>query len=146
MQLSREERFRLNKNSFDEIIGDPYAYMEPVTGHYTAVITSSKIRPVADWGSGKATPNAARPSPIDFCCDVERAVTLGLTRVAKGDKKRVAPLLRTFINTYITEDDTQEQFTAAERREIEQVIGRIFLDRNIAPVRKYFLTIRKKIQ
>jgi hypothetical protein len=144
MQLSKQERFRLNKSAFDEIIGDPYAYPEPVQGHYTTVITSSKIRPVCNWGEGRSAPNLARPSPLDFCCDVENIVQLGLVRFMRGDKAEAAKLLKVFINTYIIEDDKQESFSATERREIEQIIGRILLDRHVAPIRKYFLTVRKK--
>ena len=143
----RTELFRLNKSSFDEIIGDPYGWPESVIGQYTILNTRSSIRTTAgDLGLGQGTSNPASPSISDFCCDVEKSIHLGLIRHARGDKKKAASLLTVFLNTYIIEDESRETFDSKERRDIEQIIGRLFLQRKISPAKKYFTTQRKRVK
>jgi hypothetical protein len=143
MARNKTEQFRLNKSAFDEVLGDPYG-LEEVVGQYVTLNTRSTIRIANELGLGHGTTNPAKPSPIDFICDVEKAVRLGLTQYSRGDEDQFPTLLKTFIATYITEEATGI-FDANERRDIEQIIGRILMDRGIAPVRRYFLTIRKKV-
>jgi hypothetical protein len=146
MSRNKTELFRLNKNAFDEIIGDPTGYPEPITGQFLTFNTRSSIKTTtSDLGVGKGTSNPATPSVSDFCCDVENAVHLGLVQYARGDKQEAVKLLTIFLNTYIVEDEKRDSFDSKERRAIEQVIGRIFLQRRISPVRSYFLTIRRKV-
>lgn len=140
MSRNKTEAFRLNKNAFDEVIGDPYGYEEKV-GHYIVLNTRSSIRVVNNLGLGRSAINPAHPSSVDFFCDVEKTIMLGLTRYARGDKDEVPKLLRTFIATYISEEG--EIFDSRERRDIEQIIGRLLMERHISPVSRYFRTIRR---
>ena len=145
MARTKTEQFRLNQGSFEEVIGNPYAHPEPIVGHYVVLNTKSTIRTVGDSiGLGQATLNSARPSPTDFIVDVEQAVRLGLVRYTRGDKKAAAKLLQIFIATYITEEGV-EIFDSRERRDIEQIIGRLLMERHISPVARYFRTIRRPI-
>lgn len=141
----KNDRFRENQAAFEDVIGNPFA-LEEVTGHYITVNTRSTIRAMDNnFDLGKGTGNAARPSFVDFSCDVERVIDLGLVRLANGDKDVAKTLQVVFVNTYITEDNTGLQFNAKERSELEQVMGRLFLARHISPVSRYFLTIRQKL-
>ena len=140
---NKTEQFRLNKSAFDEVIGDPFG-LEETIGHYVTLNTQSVIKAVNELGLGHGTANPAKPSPVDFTCDVEKVIKLGLTRYMRGDKLAAAKLLRTFIATYITESGTRI-FSSNERRDIEQIIGRLLLERQISPVRLYFLTIRRRV-
>jgi hypothetical protein len=137
--VSRErsrERFLANKRAFDDVIGDPYAYPLPITGHYITLKSRSSIAAMNNnFDEGKATRNPATPNIIDFFCDVERILTLNLQTEVEVGK---------FTRTYITEDDLGEIFTAPERTKLEQEIGKAFRVYSIAPVSKYFTTIRQK--
>lgn len=137
--VSRErsrERFLANKRAFDDVIGDPYAYPEPITGHYITLKSRSSIAAMNNnFDEGKSTRNPASPNVIDFFCDVERIL---------GSIISTDDLLGKFTRTYITEDDLGEVFTPDERTRFEQEIGKRFRIYNIAPVSKYFTTIRQR--
>jgi hypothetical protein len=128
------ERFRKNKAAFDEIIGDPFSYPEPIYGQYHLLKRRSSISAAkTNFDEGRTTSNKARPSIVDFFCDVERTVEKAL--IEKN-------LLIKFADTYITEI-TEAAFTPDERKDIEQIVGKAFRDHGISPVRIYFTTIRQ---
>lgn len=144
MARNKTEQYRLNKEAFDNVIGDPYA-LEEVVGHYVTLNTRSSIKVVGDLGVGKATGNPATPSAIDFFVDVEKAIYLGLIRFASGKREQVKRLWATFMNTYVVLDEAKDSFSANERKEVEQLIGQLFMDRRIHPVSLYFRTIRRRV-
>ena len=143
MGRKRSERWGRNKRAFDEIIGDPYAKPESIQGEYSILKTKSSV-PIANIkGSLAESKNPARPSPVDFFCDVEAAVKDGLdtyTTECIGGRYE-----NKFINTYIIEDSNYEIFNQKERARLEQIIGKILIERGISPASKYFIAIRKKV-
>jgi hypothetical protein len=133
-RVRRADRFAENKAAFDDVIGDPYAYPEPIDGQYARYKQRSSIRVANnDFDSGHATPNTSRPSPLDFFCDVERAVEDALT-----DDEKVK-----FLQTYIWEEG--EAFSSQERIVIEQKVGQVLRDRKISPVTLYFRVVRQSV-
>lgn len=129
------EQFRYNKIAFDDVIGDPYAKPEPIDGQFFLMSRRSTINVMDnnfDLGSG--TRNAAQPSVTDFFCDVERTISDALTpdEVVK------------FLDTYVWEVEGHE-FTPKERMHIEQKLGKLFRQRKLSPVTKYFKTIRQSV-
>ena len=143
MGRKRSEKWFKNKRAFDEIIGDPYSKPEPIQGQYSALKSRSSV-PVANiTGSIGESKNAARPGPVDFFCDCEAAVRDGLQTYA-NEGNCLKTLEDVFINTYIVEDESKSTFSQQVRSKLEQIIGKIFIERSISPSSKYFTTIRKK--
>jgi hypothetical protein len=142
-KVSKEVLAARNKNAFDQVIGDPFAYPDPINGHYMRLksVTSIRVQNLENESSG--TGNAARPSVLDFFIDVENAICDGLEAwnhdyIAPGP---INVLVALFYNTYFYECDMQ--FAPTDRPSIEQHIGRILIARKISPPSTYFTTIRK---
>jgi hypothetical protein len=128
------ERFQKNKRAFDEIIGDPFAHPEPIYGQYHLLKRRSSISAAKNnFDEGRTTGNKARPSIVDFFCDVERTIENAISE---------KNILIKFADTYINES-TDTAFTAKERSEIEQVVGKAFREHGISPVTIYFTAIRQ---
>jgi hypothetical protein len=133
-QKRREQESRY-KQAFDEVIGDPYALGEPLEGNYITLKCRSSV-PAIDYDKeGTATPNAAKPSILDFAMDVEKAVRQGLYQLGYPTSA--------FWKTYIDGYHDDKLLTQGERTKLESKIGKIFLDNHISPVREYFRTIRQ---
>lgn len=132
-------RAAVNKKSFDDVIGDPFANDEAKQGHYGVMKHRSLLSATRNnFGEGAATINAARPNAVDFCVDVERVIL----KVLGDDEK----LLHSFIDLYITgtvETIAGSPITQAERTYFEQRMGRLFLAYGISPVIRYFTTVRR---
>lgn len=136
----KEELAAKYKAAFVEIIGDPFAKPEAISGMYEELKKKSAIT-IVEPGKAGAAPspvNRAKPNHLDFFCDVESAVQDGLAAYKKGN---FDDLLIRFDNTYWIESGVI--FTQKERAEIEQIIGRILSARKISPARKYFIAVRK---
>jgi hypothetical protein len=131
------------KSAFDEIIGDPYAYPAPIDGHYSMLKSRSSISSVKHKQNSAPGPvNRARPNPLDFFCDVDRAIKDALATFKPNQYEDGAFTLdEIFYNTYFTENGLI--FMQAERSVIEQLVGRILVARKISPVSKYF-TVTKQ--
>lgn len=128
----RAEEFQANKRAFDDVMGDPTAIPEPIDGHYNTLRSRSSIKVAKNnFGEGQATANPARPNVIDFACDVENVIN----SVIK-DKN----VLQSFTNTYIF---GSVELNQKERTVLEQQIGKVFRNRGISPVSRYFTTIRR---
>lgn len=128
------ERFIDNKLAFDDIIGDPFAWPEPVMGQYAKLKNRSSIIVTRNsFDEGQITINPARPNVIDFFCDVEHAIA---SVVLPED-------LQNFVDTYITEVSTTI-YTPQERSRIEQRVGKVFRQRKLTPVARYFTANRVK--
>ena len=122
----------INKKAWDEIIGDPFGWPEPIDGHYLALKNRSTVI-IADTEEKSRSPvNDAKPNPIDFLIDVEKCVEDGLKSI--GYSKEI------FDNTYII--GLGDIFNTTERNSLEQVVGNIFVKRGIAPIQKYFTVIK----
>lgn len=128
----RTEEFQYNKRAFDDVMGDPTAIPEPIDGHYNTLRSRSSIKVAKNnFGEGQATANPARPNVIDFACDVENVIN----SVIKDEK-----VLQLFLDTYIFGEVNLDQ---KERTVLEQQIGKVFRNRGISPVSRYFTTIRR---
>lgn len=129
------QRNAAHKDAFVEIFGDPFSRSETQQGHYQTVKSSSSGPSIrTDMVSGRTTSNPARPSAIDFLCDVEHIARIALT--AEEDVHR-------FTETYIHETTTTA-YTREERYQIEQNIGRLLRAYGISPVSRYFTSIRQR--
>lgn len=130
------------KTAFDEIIGDPYALNEPITGHYQVLKQRSSIYIIKPGTGGSPTPiNKAKPNQLDFFIDTENSVTDGLATYQQKTDYTLDQVLQLFDNTYWLESGVI--FTQKERAEVEQIVGRILVARKVSPVRRYFIAIRK---
>src|SRR5258708_1220483 len=135
-RVRANERFAENKRAFDEVIGDPFAKPDPIYEHYPLLKRRSSISAAKNnFDEGRATGNSARPSPVDFFCDVERTIETTL-------QDRI--LLIKFGDTYIIES-TETAFTPQERSDLEQAVGKAFRENGISPVSVYFTTVRQSI-
>lgn len=135
---STRRRAALNKQSFNDVLGNPFG-KEDVEGHYNRLRHRSVLSATKSaFGEGEATIHPAKPTAIDFVCDVERVINKVL-----GDDPI---LLAEFIKVYITgleEDIENSTLTQQERSYLEQRLGRIFLAQGISPVSKYFAIIER---
>lgn len=150
---SAEERAAKNKRAFDEVIGDPYAYPEPIEGHYSMLRCRSSLAIGEPVRKTPSPVNQARPTALDFFCDVENAVVDGLEVFQRNTQYIVLEYLDVtfdyvvkvlkaqFDRTYFLE--TEIKFNQKERSELEQIIGEILVGRGISPVPKYFTTIKQ---
>lgn len=129
------EEFRYNKVAFEDVIGDPYAKPEPIDGKYFTLARRSTINVMDNnFDLGKGTRNAAQPSVIDFFCDVDRTLTDTLTSAE----------MTKFMEVYVLESNP-DALTPKERLQIEQKLGKLFRNRKLSPVTKYFKTIRQSV-
>lgn len=120
-KLSKREKQERNRRIFKDVIN-----------HYIDTKYNSKIMAVDLSRPERGTPNPARPTPVDFMCDVEMLI------------ERIVPktLLKNFFNEYIMENNSLDQ---SEKDSFEQQLGSTFAKCQMWPIRKYFLTIRKKV-
>lgn len=140
----KSERAAKNKKAFNEIIGDPYAYPEPIEGHYSTLRNSSGVRVAGlEYPTSSSPVNGARPNVVDFFCDVDAAIRDGLEVFNKNDlaPSPLEKLDEIFQNTYVTEIGMR--FSQQDRAVLEQHIGRILVARHISPTSKYFTTIKQ---
>jgi len=138
----KRERAARNKKAFDEIVGDPYGYPEPIEGQYSAFKRKGSIRAMEYSAMSSPSPtNKAKPNAMDFFCDVERVIDDGL--IDYFGESNLKSAHASFISTYITEDGSPLTFTQAERVGVEQAIGKLLVARKISPVTKYFSVIKK---
>lgn len=119
--------------AFNEICGDPYSKPEPIQGHYSMLKSRSTISVVDGEQKSPSPVNRARPSAIDFFCDVDAAIEDAMSTLGKD-------AFDTFLNTYVYEDGTT--FNQRERAKVEQLVGNILVQRKIYPVARYFTTIK----
>lgn len=126
------ERREMYRRAFVEIMGDPFALDEP-EGFYNMFKSRGELAASKnDFDTGRGVKNPAQPSMLDFFCDVEIIVE----QVIK-DKR----FLKRFYGTYILGD--KPSITSSEQQDLEQRIGRLFMEGKISPVAKYFRTIRR---
>jgi hypothetical protein len=140
----KAERAARYKRAFDEVIGDPYAYPEPIEGHYSMLKRKSTISVVNPEPKSKAPVNKAKPTAIDFFIDVDKAILEGLEVFNQHDLAPVNDankLIEVFNNTYFAESGTI--FVQTDRANLEQIIGCIFVARHISPTTRYFTTIKR---
>jgi len=136
------ERAAKYKAAFDEVIGDPYGYPDPLEGYYLTLRSGSPVK----IGGTDVTPtssspiNGGKPNAVDFFCDVEAAIKDGLD--VWEWRENLDQKLFNFQTTYFTEDPKYYKFTQKERVALEQHIGRLFVARKISPVPRYFTIIK----
>lgn len=132
-RVGKSERFRLNKEAFNDVFGDPFAYPEPIDGAYNRLKrrSSMNVQRIVDEAAG--TKNGAKPSVSDFFCDCER--TIDETVPDAEEQKK-------FVYTYIT-DEASQALTQQERTKLEQTVGARLRARKISPASKYFTVIRQ---
>lgn len=131
-----------NKRAFDDVVGDPYGFPEPIDGHYMILKCRSSLAVGETEQQSKSPVNNARPNPIDFFCDVESAVEDGLKLFINREGKYTLEMIKElFDNTYLL--GTGDILEQPERAKLEQDIGSILVQRSISPVAKYFTTIKQ---
>ena len=131
-----------NKRSFDEVIGDPYGWPEPIDGQYEMLKGRSSISIADPQGDVSCPVNRARPTTVDFVIDIESAVDDGLTAYAQENPEAgIGTLKYLFDNTYFL--GSGQIFNQQERSKIEQIIGGILRERHISPVTKYFTIVKQ---
>lgn len=117
------ERIHLNKKAFDAVMN---AYLSMRTRRTVGAV---------DYSSGVGgSANEAKPTPSDFCCDVESAIQAGV----KTDK-----MFGLFIVHYIYGYD---KLSLKQQSFVEQLVGQKFRRRAIWPLtgrNGYFTSIRK---
>jgi DNA-binding phage protein len=126
-----------NRKAFEDILGDPFAMPDSIDGHYHRMKFRSLLMAAKfDFDEGTVTANSAKPTAVDFYCDVELMVREVITDEESFMK---------FIETYLTKPDGLTDLTAIERDFYEQRLGRMFRARGISPVAKYFTAIRQQV-
>lgn len=125
-------KFAANKKAFDSVM---QAYREAM---------SVGILGAMQYGdsSGSSMPNKAKPTPLDFRCDVDRVIT-------KCNKTPLA--LFNFNNAYVWYDsddsidmEIHAQKTLGDMRHgLEQGMGAEFAKRKLFPTSKYFKSVRQ---
>lgn len=138
----KPNKWHIYKKAFDDIIGDPYAWPEPVVGQYEELRGQSSIVIIDPEPKSGITLNPARPNSMDFFIDVDNAINDGLDIFGKTWREP-NQVKFVFDNTYFMCDNEYYVFNQHERSELEQVIGRILVARSIAPAKKYFTTIKR---
>lgn len=120
-----------NRKAFEDVIGDPFT-LEDKLGAYNKLKQRGFIG-VMDYSAEHSgdSPNAARPSELDFYCDVERVVC-----------REMEQFTQDFWLTF--REGIEDRFTAEERFAIVQKLGRLFRKLGISPTSKYFTTVRRR--
>lgn len=131
--VTRSEIFAANKQAFNDVFGDPFAKPESLSGQYQLLKGRGYVAAMQYTDESKATRNTARPTLMDFFCDVENVLTRNLSKEEHAK----------FIECFLYE--VGGVLTDKERSDIEQRLGRLFRARKISPVSRYFKTIRQKI-
>ena len=124
--------------AFHEVLGDVFS--DPVReGHYLSLQNRSSIRVANnDFGSGKATGNASRPSTVDFTVDVEKSIKDSLCVLFSSESPYN---FECFMDVFVYEYGNYS-LDDVTKSEIIQAVGKTFLERSIAPVSDYFKVIR----
>ena len=110
------------KKAFDEVIG-----------HYSDMPSAMKTQGIIGSGGG-GSPNPAKPSASDFKCDVEAQIA----KVIKNRKHLIEFYVRYIMGLERLSKEDQKVFNRYEQR-----LGRLFIEHQIWPVRKYMVAIRK---
>ena len=128
---AKPPNYAKNKKAFDNVLS-----------RYRALSTIGTMSVSKFDESGKATPNPAKPTGLDFLADVQKVF----------EKIVPAKSLIKFWQVYIereTDEMTQERLAdkvlGPRRHSWEQRCGAEFIRRGVYPVQaKYFNTLRKK--
>jgi hypothetical protein len=115
------ERRALNHRAFTETV-DAYVTLKSRS-------TISSVDASQEVGGSV---NLAKPSALDFFCDVDNQVSI----VVKGD------MLQVFIERFIVGNELA--LTLEQANYFEQRIGQLFVSRGIWPTQKYFKVMRQK--
>lgn len=133
MQEKKKKDFAKNKKAFDVVMS-----------HYRNLNGLGSIKAVNIAGAtGKCTPNPARPTPLDFRCDVDRVLRKIVT--ARYRYKFNAVYIDHEALTPIQQERLADRVIGGARHSFEQRLGEQFVQRKIYPVqgRGYFHTIRR---
>lgn len=131
-QKSKKKEFAKNKKAFDAVMA-----------HYRSLSGIGSISAMNMAAATKGSPNPARPTPLDFRCDVDKAI------------KKIVPLkwrqmfravyIRIEAETSIEQEMLADRMIGGARHSFEQRLGEQFNQKKIFPVqgRGYFHTIRR---
>jgi hypothetical protein len=115
------ERRALNHKAFTEVV-DAYITLK----------SRSTISAVDSSQEAGGSVNLAKPSALDFFCDVDNQINI----VVKED------MLQLFIGRFFIGDDLA--MTLEQANYFEQRIGQLFVSRGIWPIQQYFKVMRQK--
>jgi hypothetical protein len=117
---------------------------DSVTTHYRALSGIGSISAVnLEKAGGAGTPNLAKPTPLDFRCDVEKCVT-------KIVKKKLVMFYRVYLKEEyepLEQERLADKCLGGVRHSYEQRLGEEFCKRRIYPVQGkggYFHTIKNR--
>lgn len=101
-----------------------YAVLES----YTIIRMNSVVKAMDTSDVSGGTPNPATPSTIDFVCDVDNVI-----------KKQVDD--GRFYQVFV---DGTDEYSKEQKFKYEQLVGRMFVVRQLWPVKKYFTVQRRR--
>ena len=132
-QKKKPKNYAGNKRAFDSVFA-----------HYRALATSQSISAVNMAAASGGSRNPAKPTPLDFRCDVDKAIDIVVP------KNRRVRFRLTYIVPWAETDLEQEIFAdkmlGGIRHSFEQRLGELFTKRGLYPVQKkgYFYSVRGK--
>jgi len=133
-QNQKAKRYAKNKSAFDSVMS-----------HYRSLNGIGSIPAInIEKGSSGGTANPARPTPLDFLCDVERT----LVRVVP--KRYMTKFIVVYILieclTALEQEMLADRVIGGARHSIEQRVGESFIARKVHPVqgKGYFHCVRKQ--
>lgn len=129
---ARKKDYAKAKKAFDAVIG-----------HYRSLGAIGSIGALNMEKSGGGTPNPARPTPLDFRCDVEKVIKKVVPQ------QHYARFLKAYIFVECITDLEQEKWAdkvlGGLRHSFEQRAGAEFVRKKLFPVmgRGYFWCLRR---
>lgn len=131
-QKPKKKEFAKNKRAFDAVMS-----------HYRSLLGIGSISAMNMAASAKGSPNPTRPTPLDFRCDVDKAIKKIVA--ARHRARFIAVYILTEGETDIEQEMLADKIIGGARHSFEQRLGEQFVQRKIFPVqgRGYFHTIRK---
>ena len=99
---------------------------------YITLKSRSTISAVDSSQEAGGSANLAKPSALDFFCDVDNQINI----VVKEN------MLQLFIERFIIGDESK--LTLEQVNYFEQRIGQLFVSREIWPIQKYFKVMRQR--
>jgi len=131
-QKPKKKEFAKNKKAFDVVM----SYYRDLSG----IGSISAIR-ISDASKGSVNP--AKPTPLDFRCDVDKVIKKIVP--ARFRSRFTAVYILTEAMTEIEQEMLADKVIGGARHSFEQRIGEQLVQRKIFPVqgRGYFHTIRK---
>lgn len=131
-QRPKKKDYAKNKKAFDAVMT-----------HYRSLNGIGSISAMNMASSSKGSPNPARPTPLDFRCDVDKVIIMIVPE--KRRTKFAAVYVLADADAGIELERLADKIIGGARHSFEQRLGEQFVQRKLHPVqgRGYFHTIRR---